>query len=200
MTTVRGYLQLLGAKPGYAERKSTFDLMISELDRANAIITEFLSLAQLKQTELKSQNLNDILTKLYPLLESDTFNQNKQICFIPGEIPNLELNRKEISQLFLNLSRNGLEAMREGGRLTVKSYLQDSKVVLAIADEGCGISLENSSKVGTPFFTNKDNGTGLGLATCYKIAESHNAKIHFDSSSSGTTFFVVFPIPNEIKD
>ena len=200
MTTVRGYLQLLGAKPGNAAQKSTFDLMISELDRANSIITEFLSLAQLKQTELKSQNLNDILNNLYPLLESDTFTQNKQISFIPGEIPNLKLNAKEIIQLVLNLTRNGLEAMWERGCLTVKSYLQDGKVILAIADEGCGIPPENISKVGTPFFTTKDNGTGLGLATCYKIAESHNAKIQIDSSTRGTTFLIFFPIPDEDED
>jgi len=197
MTTVRGYLQLLGSKPLYAAQKSTFDLMISELDRANSIITEFLSLAQLRQTELKSQNLNDILNNLYPLLESDAYNQNKHIRFILGEIPDLELNGKEISQLVLNFTRNGLEAMLEGGCLTLKSYLQDGMVVLAIEDEGCGIPPENIRKVGTPFFTTKDYGTGLGLAICYKIAESHNAKIHIDSSSSGTTFFIFFPILSE---
>ena len=107
MTTVRGYLQLLGSRPGNAHQKSTFDLMISELDRANGIITEFLSLAQTKRTELKSQNLNDILNNLYPLLQADTFTQNKQICFIPGEIPYLELNVNKITQLVLNLTRNG---------------------------------------------------------------------------------------------
>jgi two-component system, sporulation sensor kinase E len=197
MTTVRGYLQLLGAKPGYEAQRPTFDMMISELDRANSIITEFLSLAQPKQTKLQSQNLNNILNNLYPLLEADTFTQNKQICFIPGDIPNLDLNGKEISQLVLNLARNGLEAMQERGCLTVKSYLKDNNVVLAIEDEGCGISPENISKVGTPFFTTKDNGTGLGMAICYKIAESHNAKIHIDSSSKGTTFLIFFPIPNE---
>lgn len=194
MTTVRGYLQLLGEKPAYASQKATFDLMISELDRANVIITEFLSLARLKKTELRTQNLNDILTNLYPLLEADTFTQNKQICYIPGEIPNLELNGKEISQLVLNLTRNGLEAMQEGGCLTIKSYLQDCMAVLEIADEGCGIPAENMTKVGTPFFTTKETGTGLGLASCYKIAESHSAKIHIDSTSSGTTFFLLFPI------
>jgi len=87
--------------------------------------------------------------------------------------------------------------MRERGCITVKSYLQDNEVVLMIEDEGYGIPAENISKVGTPFFTTKDNGTGLGLATCYKIVESHNAKIHFDSNSRGTTFFIVFPIPEE---
>ncbi|MDR3586183.1 MAG: PAS domain S-box protein [Desulfosporosinus sp.] len=194
MTTVRGYLQLLGEKPDYVAQKSTFALMISEIDRANSIITEFLSLAQLKQTKLESQNLNDILNQLYPLLEADTFIQNKQICFNLGEIPNLELNRKEIFQLVLNLSRNGLEAMEERGCLTINSYVMNGKVVLAIVDEGSGIPQENISKVGTPFFTTKDNGTGLGLATCFKIAETHNAKIHFDSSPQGTTFLILFPI------
>jgi len=200
MTTVRGYLQLLGEKPNYAAQKSTFELMISELDRANAIITEFLSLAQTKQTELKSQNLNDILYNLYPLLESDTFTQNKQIKFIPGKIPDLKLNGKEISQLFLNLTRNGLEAMEERSCLTVRSYVEDGKVVLAIEDEGSGILPENMRKVGTPFFTTKDNGTGLGLATCYKIAEAHNAQINIESSSKGTTFFIVFPNPDEDEE
>ncbi|WP_348982270.1 PAS domain S-box protein [Desulfosporosinus sp. FKB] len=196
MTTVRGYLQLMGVKPDYAAQKSTFELMISELDRANDIITEFLSLAQTKQTELKLQSLNDILTHLYPLLEADAFTQNKRIQYIPEKIPNLELNRKEITQLILNIARNGLEAMEEGGSLTLKTYLYNNQVVLAIKDEGCGIPPENMNKLGIPFYTTKDYGTGLGLATSYKIVESHNAKIRVDSNSSGTTFYIVFSIPN----
>jgi signal transduction histidine kinase len=169
--------------------------MISEMDRANEIIIQFLSLARTKPTELRCQDLNDIIKKLYPLIEADAFTQNKQISFIPAEIPNLELNGNEITQLFLNLTRNGLEAMPERGCLRVKSYVKDGKVVLAIEDEGGGIPPENLCKLGTPFFTTKNSGTGLGLASCYKIAESHNAKIHVDSSSRGTTFFIFFPIP-----
>ena len=195
MTTVRGYLQLLGAKPEFTARKSTFDLMISELDRANAIITQFLSLAQTRRTELKSQNLNDILNNIYPLIQADTFIQNKKINLVPGEIPNLELNVNEITQMVLNLTRNGLEAMPERGCLSVKSYVDDCAVVLEITDEGCGIPPQNLRLVGTPFFTTKDSGTGLGLATCYKIVEAHNAKIEIDSSTNGTTFFIFFPIP-----
>jgi len=86
------------------------------------------------------------------------------------------------------------------GCLRVESYVEDGQVVLAIADEGCGIPPENLRKVGTPFFTTKDSGTGLGLAICYKIVESHNAKIHIDSSSRGTTFFISFPIPDADKE
>ena len=199
MTTVRGYLQLLGAKPQNEAQKPTFDLMISELDRANSIITEFLSFSRTKQTELQFQNLNDILNHLYPLLEADTFTQNKQIEYIPGHIPYLKLNDKEIYQLVLNLARNGLEAMKACGCLTIKTYLEDDKVVLAIEDEGCGISPKDLDKLGTPFFTTKENGTGLGLATSFKIAESHNAKIHIDSSPRGSKFFISFPITDGVQ-
>ena len=87
--------------------------------------------------------------------------------------------------------------MQECGCLTIGSYFHDGEVVLSISDEGCGIPQENINKLGIPFFTTKDMGTGLGLATCYKIAELHNAKVQFDSSSNGTTFFVLFPIPNK---
>ncbi|MDR3544107.1 MAG: PAS domain S-box protein [Desulfosporosinus sp.] len=196
MTTVRGYLQLLGEKSEYVDQKPTFDLMVSEIDRANSIITEFLSLVQTKQSNLGSHNLNDIINNLYPILEADTFTQNKQINFIAGEIPNLELNRKEIFQLILNLTRNGLDAMEEGGSLSIESYVEECKVVLEIADEGCGIPKENLNKLGTPFFTTKDTGTGLGLASCYKITESHNAKIRIGSSPKGTTISILFPIPD----
>lgn len=198
MTTVRGYLQLLGAKADYMAEKATFDLMISELDRANEIIAEFLSLAQTKEIELKSKNLNDIISNLYPLIEADAFTQNKQICFIPGMIPNVELREKEISQLVLNLTRNGLEAMEERGYLTIRTCIEGKWVVLQIEDEGNGIPPENLNKLGTPFFTTKDYGTGLGLATCYKIAENHNAKILINSSSSGTNICVLFPILHNV--
>lgn len=196
MTTVRGYLQLLGVKADYMAEKANFDLMISELDRANEIITEFLSLAQIKKIQLKSQNLNDIISNLYPLIEADAFTQNKQIRFKPGVIQNLELNEKEISQLILNLTRNGFEAMEERGYLTIKMCVKGKRVVLQIEDDGSGIPPENLNKLGTPFFTTKDYGTGLGLATCYKIAETHNAKILINSSTNGTNVCILFPIPD----
>lgn len=194
MTSVRGYLQLLGEKSQCEQHKPIFELMISELDRANSIITEFLSLARTKQTELKFQNLNDILSLLYPLLEADTFTQNKKLLYLPGKIPDLELDRKEISQLVLNLVRNGLEAMDEGKLLTIRTFLKQDKVVLAVEDEGCGIPPESLHNLGTPFYTTKDNGTGLGLATCYKIAESHKAQIEIESNANGTKFYILFPI------
>lgn len=193
MTTVRGYLQLLGAKPEFQAHGSIFELMIEELDRANSIITEFLSYVKNTPSVKKIQNINEILKHLYPLLEAHTFTQNKQVVFEAGDMPDLLLNAKEISQLVLNLCRNGLEAMQVGGTLTIRTYIEEAQVVLSVEDEGCGIRAENLDKLGTPFFTTKEDGTGLGLANCYSIADRHNAKIDLKSDFGGTVFFVRFP-------
>lgn len=194
MTVVRGYLQLMGSKPKYESERSTIDTMISEIDRANSIISEFLSLVKDKPTEKLSQNINGILWNLYPLLEADSFTQNKQIILTTQETPNTLLDSKEISQLVLNLCRNGLESMQERGTLTLRTYVEDNQVVLSVQDLGSGISAEHLDKLGTPFFTTKDTGTGLGLATCYSIAERHNARVGVESSPSGTSFKVYFPL------
>ena len=193
MTIVRGYLQLLGAKPEFDAHHSTFETMISELDRANSIISEFLSLVKNAPTERQYQNINDILRQLYPLLEADAFTQNKQLVFEAEETPDIPLNAKEISQVVLNLCRNGLEAMHERGTLTIRTYSEGEQVVLSVQDEGGGIPSEYLDKLGTPFFTTKENGTGLGLATCYGISNRHHARMDVESGSNGTTFFVRFP-------
>lgn len=194
MTVVKGYLQLMGAKPKFESEHSTIATMISEIDRANSIITEFLSLVRNKPTEKRSQNLNGILRNLYPLLEADSFTQDKQLILTMQETPDILLDSKEISQLVLNLCRNGLEAMKKCGTLTLSTYVEEDKVVLSVQDEGSGIGKEHLNKLGTPFFTTKDTGTGLGLATCYSIAERHNAKVSVESSPSGTSFRIYFPL------
>lgn len=192
MTTVRGFLQLLSKKEECAAFHEYFTLMIDELDRANSIITEFLSMGNTRTTDLQELNLNAIIDDISPLLEADAFNQHKQLKIELSEIPTLKLNRNEIRQLLLNLYRNGLEAMDEGKTLTIKTYMEKNHVVLAVADEGKGIKPEVLEKLGTPFFSTKDNGTGLGLGVCYAIAARHNAKIEIETSPKGTTFFVKF--------
>lgn len=194
MTVVKGFLQILGAKPQFESHRSTFEIMIGELERANSIISEFLSLAKPRVTKQRSQSINALLQQLYPLIEADAINQNKLVVLETQEIPDIQLDEKEISQLVLNLSRNGLEAMQEWGTLTIRTYTEDEKVVLSVQDEGGGIPTEHLDQLGTPFFTTKEDGTGLGLATCYSIVERHQAKINVESSPIGTTFYVRFPI------
>lgn len=192
MTTVRGFLQILENNKNYFKDKTYFNLMIDELDRVNSIIIEFLSLAQHKSVDLEKKNLNTIITTISPLMQADATLTDSYINMNLGTIPELPLNEKEIRQLIINLVRNGIEAMPDGGYLTIKTYLGDNEVVMSVQDQGQGIDSRLVEKIGTPFFTTKDNGTGLGLATSFSIANRHNAKIEFKTSEMGTTFYIKF--------
>ncbi len=195
MTTVRGFLQLLGGKKECAQFNRYYELMIEELDRANSIITEFLSLAKKKTLSKKAQNLNPIVGALLPLIQADATRAEKYVKTTLGDTPDLLLDEKEIRQLILNLVRNGLEAMSPGGYINIRTYLNGKNVVLAVDDQGKGIDPEVLEKIGTPFFTTKDSGTGLGLAVCYSIAARHEATIEVETSPRGTTFYIKFKLP-----
>lgn len=192
LTTVRGFLQLLGDKEEFQQYKDYFKLMIEELDRANSIITEFLSLAKNKTVDLKPLSLNFVIGKLFPLIQADAMVSGKDIIMELQDTEVLLLDEKEIRQLILNLARNGLEAMSVGGKLTIRTFMDCEEAVLAVGDEGSGIKTEDLEKIGTPFFTTKENGTGLGLATCFSISARHNAAIQIETGPSGTTFLVRF--------
>jgi len=192
MTTVKGFLQLLGEKKEYKQHETIFNLMVSELDRANSLITEFLSLSKNKAVDLIPEDLNSIIENLQPMIHADAMVADKYVNLELNKIKYLLADGKEIRQLILNLVRNGFEAMSSGGKLTIKTYMLENTVVLVIQDQGTGINPKVIDKIGTPFFTTKDNGTGLGLAICYSIVARHNAFIEFDTGTSGTTFYVSF--------
>lgn len=194
MTTVRGFLQLLQEDSGLKEYAGHFNLMIKELDRANAIITEFLSVGNTRTSDLQMSSLNSIINDLSPLIKIDTHNQGKKIEIETEELPDLLLNHNEIRQLIINIYRNGLDSMEAGRVLCISTYyrVDENCVVLAIQDEGEGIQPDVLEKIGTPFFTTKDNGTGLGMGICYAIAARHNAKIEIKTGPKGTTFFIKF--------
>jgi two-component system, sporulation sensor kinase E len=194
MTVVRGYLQMLQLNEEFASQHKRFDTMIGEIDRANAIITEFLSLAKDKPEEMKRQNINSIVTALVPLIQADAAKSQVAVSVDLVDVPDVNLDEKEIRQVVLNLVRNGLEAMPQAGKLTIKTSKKKDRVILSINDRGNGIPPEVLEKLGTPFFTTKDTGTGLGLSICYRIAESHNARIEIKTGKRGTTFMVSFPM------
>ncbi len=192
VTTVRGFLQMLSQKEECARYKDYFKLMIEELDRTIDIVEEFLNLTKNKTMELKPHYLNDIIKALFPLLQADALASGKYIKLELSPVSNLLLDEKEIRQLVLNLVRNGLEAMSPGGVLTIKTWTEGETTVLAVRDQGKGIEPGIQDKIQDPFFTTKDNGTGLGLTVCYGIAARHNATIEFTTGKEGTTFFVRF--------
>lgn len=194
MTTVRGFLQMMKERPQHSENQEYFELMISELDRANTIITEFLTLSKNQAMELKMDNLNILVETLFPLIQADAFNHKNDVEMKLEEIPNLLFDQREIRQMILNLARNGLDAMQPGGILSLRTFRTDEEVIFEVQDQGSGIDSDVLEKLGNPFFTTKENGTGLGLAVCFRIAEKHKARISIKTSSDGTTFDVHFPI------
>lgn len=196
MTAVRGFLQLLRNKKELTAYDEYFNIMLTELDRANSIINEVLTMAKNKPTDYQKSNLNHIIGMLLPLIEANAVSSNNiEVKTVLQQVPDLLLDEKEIKQLILNLVRNGLEAMSSGGILTIETFSGENDVTLVIKDTGHGIEPEILKKIGTPFVTTKESGTGLGLAICYSIAARHQAVIDIDTSSQGTSIKVRFPTP-----
>jgi two-component system, NtrC family, sensor kinase len=102
----------------------------------------------------------------------------------------------QLRQVFTNLILNGLQAMPEGGELTLHLELcgEGEMVCVTVQDQGCGISPEQMEKLFTPFFTTKARGTGLGLAVSYGIVQDHGGEILVESSGGGAKFVVVLPV------
>lgn len=192
MTTVRGFLQMLLRKDECQKYRKFFELMILELDRANSLINEFLSMARNRPAHFLEQNLNEIIRSLEPLLYAQAMNLGMNLKVELGSIPLIWVNSKEIRQLLLNLVGNAFDAMNPGKTVTVTTCFQEGQVQLMVADEGPGIPDEVMKKIGTPFFTTKEKGTGLGLTVCFQIAERHKALLKIDSASTGTKFTIAF--------
>jgi len=196
MTTVKGFLQLIRNKQEPREVEY-FDLMIEELDRANSILSEFLSISNTKSTMLELHNINDIVTSTLPLIQADAQNNDIVLTIELNNVPDLQLDIQEIRQLLLNLVRNGFEAMSKGGQLIIRTYISNREIALVVSDEGNGIEQCVMEKLGTPFFTTKEQGTGLGLAVCYGIVSRHNGRISIETGPEGSTFNVYFKASEE---
>lgn len=194
MTTVRGYLQVFQKKEEFDKYKKQITTMIEELDLANNIISEFLSLARNKVIILQQGNLNAVVNSLFPLIQADAFRMGHSAVLEIGDIPDSNFDPQEMRQLILNLTRNALEAMQCSGILTIRTYRRNEVIVLEVQDTGSGIPDHVLAELGKPFVTTKENGTGLGLPICYRIAGHHNAKLQINSSPQGTSICVNFPL------
>ncbi|MBO9599519.1 MAG: PAS domain S-box protein [Cohnella sp.] len=196
MAVIRGFVQLLSQR-GNADQESYFRIILDELDRANAIINDFLSLAQNRIVEKEPGNLHDLLNDVIPLIWADA-NMRGQVfeTKLCDHMEPLELNGKEIKQLILNLARNGMEAMDDKGVLRIETINLQDIIQLRVIDSGVGIPIEKQERLFEPFYTTKTSGTGLGLALCLSIVERHNGKIHVESEpDQGTTIIVSFCKP-----
>lgn len=190
MTAVHGFLQLLSRKPEYQQDKEYFEIMFSELERANTIISEFLVLSKREVKPRVKSNLAAVVRNLAPLIEATALRQNKNVIFQLSELPDVYINEKEIKQVILNLVQNGLDVAKQ---VTLKTYCENDMVVLDIIDDGPGIAKHVLDRLGTPFLTTKENGTGLGLPISFSIVRRHGGQIAIKTSEQGTTFSVKLP-------
>lgn len=201
MAVVRGFLQLMKEKsPDTLDHY--YRIVMDELDRANGIISDFLSLAQNRIVEKEEYHIHDIIHELSPLLWADANLRGQSIDLKLGSnVPRLHLNSKEMKQLILNLCRNGMEAMDDKGILTIETRLAGEAVELCIIDTGLGIPKDKLERLFEPFFTTKSKGTGLGLALCMSIVQRHNGSISVQSEEGeGTVFTVSLPVSGVDKE
>jgi PAS domain S-box-containing protein len=118
-----------------------------------------------------------------------------------NDIPKLDLDVAKVSRVFVNLITNAIDAMPDGGTLTVKVKTTPQEVEFEIADTGVGIPAESMDKLWVPLFTTKSKGMGLGLPICKRIVEAHHGRIQVESEQGkGTTFKVTFPLKNGTID
>lgn len=193
LTTVRGYLQFLKTKSNYTLREDQLAIMIEELDRANSIITEFLALAKNRVTNQEPKCLKELINVMMPLIQANIMEAGRSLTIDINSSCHISADTKEIRQLLLNLLRNAIEATRIGGNITVRGFETEDSVILSVENNGEQIPSHVLEKLGTPFLTTKDDGTGLGLPICYSIAERHKAQIKVTSEINRTCFEVWFP-------
>ncbi|KWW11655.1 hypothetical protein AS888_01385 [Peribacillus simplex] len=196
MTALKGFIQLL--EDGVEGDFSTyFHVITSEIKRIETIITEFLVLAKPQALKIIKQDVHTILKETLELLAAQALLDNIQFdtSFEEVELPVL-CEANQLKQVFINIIKNALEVMPDGGSVRIKTSRCSGKYVcISITDQGMGISSEKLKKLGEPFYTTKDRGTGLGLMVSYKIIEEHKGYIDVESQvDQGTSFHIYLPL------
>ncbi|MCT8137211.1 hypothetical protein H1D32_05325 [Anaerobacillus sp. CMMVII] len=196
LTVTRGFLQLLKDDSiDDQKRKEYLDLSLQELDRAQTIITDYLTYAK-PSDENKPENLT-IATEIAYLVQVMTpyaLMQGVEILisnisggFVIGD-------RQKFRQSLINIVKNGIEAMPNGGILEIGTSNINKDIVISIKDTGIGMSQEQIQKIGTPFLTTKKTGTGLGTMVAYNLIREMGGKVKVKSRrGTGTEFVLVFP-------
>ncbi|MED5074895.1 ATP-binding protein [Anoxybacillus geothermalis] len=207
LTAARGFIQLIEEQPLAAEKRRQYArIALEELDRAEAIITDYLTFAkpapempEKLNVKLEVERAIDIIRPLANMSCVDI-----QASLAPFSVMG---EREKFRQCLLNIMKNAIEAMPNGGTLWVYASLDNGRVLIRIADTGIGMTKEQLDRLGEPYFTTKGvKGTGLGMMVVYRIVESMNGTIRIESEiHKGTTVSIYLPLapspsPSTISD
>jgi len=178
--------------------------MGSELTRSTRLIRNLLDFARQSPPALREVDLNNVINRALDLAVHSAELQHIQVIKeLNLSLPRLMADFDQLQQVCTNLIMNAIQAMPEGGRLTLRTTADDSQLKIEVQDTGCGISQENMRKLFTPFFTTKGKGkgVGLGLAVAYGIIQRHQGRIEVQSKEGeGTTFTIYLPLYHEEND
>ena len=168
------------------------ELMLGEVQRLNTIVEQFLSLARPIEINAEALPLPEFLKELASLEDSAAKRSKVQIRVIAAaNLPALKADPDLLTQVLLNLMLNGLQAMPEGGTLTLEAKTSNSNFVIAVTDTGTGLSAETAPRIFEPYFTTKAKGTGLGLAISRRIIEAHGGTLTATNESAGGCRFEI---------
>ncbi|WP_162987510.1 MASE3 domain-containing protein [Metabacillus litoralis] len=197
LTTLKGFTQILG-KDAQEREKQFVDLMLSELSRIELITNDFMILAKPQAIKYQEHDLRKIVHHVLAIIEPQAILNNIEIISRNTSEEEILIicDENQLKQVFINLIKNALESMPSGGQLNVSVELaQNGYVTINIKDTGCGIPEHMISRLGEPFYTLKEKGTGLGLMVSFRIIEAHKGKIQFNSKeNAGTTVEIKLPL------
>ncbi|MBI0576026.1 PAS domain S-box protein [Neobacillus cucumis] len=193
LTAIKGFLQLLNINQG---QKDYIDIIHSEIDRIEMILTELLVIAKPQAMKTAKTNIRELIEGVKTLIDTQAIMTNVQIDTVyPSPLPEINCDENQLKQVFINFLKNSIEAMPAGGKVTIQIECKHQKeMIIRCIDTGSGIPSEHLKRIGEPFFTTKEKGTGLGLLVSKKIIENHHGRIHIDSDKNGTSVAVVLPI------
>lgn len=199
LTVLKGFTQMLLSTN--EEHQQYYRMMLSEVDRIEAIIGEFLLLAKPQETKFNLHSLGEIVHDVVALMETKAVMNNVEIvyqCHTDNSI--IECDANQLKQVYINMLQNAVDAMPRGGQVSVElSEAAEGNYMVRIADQGCGIPEERIARLGEPFYSSKEKGTGLGLMVSYQIIGKHKGRIYVSSRlNEGTTFEIILPARQNI--
>ncbi|MFD0698869.1 ATP-binding protein [Paenibacillus sp. GCM10027628] len=195
MTVARGFMQILSQSDVTEEKKRIYTTMvIEEIDRAQSIISDYLSFAKPQAEKLEELDVSTLSLKLSNLINPYGSMRGVQISIDMEPSLVVRANSEKLIQCLVNLTKNGIEAMPSGGTLQIIGYKRSSQVIIEIKDNGVGMTPEQIDRLGTPFYSTKHKGTGLGMMVSYRIIKTFGGGIKVTSQpGKGTCFTISLP-------
>ncbi|MDI6763665.1 MAG: ATP-binding protein [Thermodesulfobacteriota bacterium] len=178
------------------EYLSFADIILKEVRRVNEIIEQFLTLSRPFQLRLRDGSLVELLNNLVALFQEEANSQGitLRLKVVPG-IPSIRMDDEKLTQAFINIMKNGMQAMENGGTLSIEAHSYKDRVEVAFSDSGSGIPADQMEKVFNYYYTTKEKGVGLGLPIAHRIIEAHEGELKVESRvGAGTKVTVKLPL------